>query len=332
MKDFHRQEFDNFLKRVFEKSGIEGIVNSLPFTGKGYIVTVDGEIVAANDEFIELIGYNRDELYGLNATNITHQDDREAVQKHISEKITDRYYIRLITRDYKIKYVTVLPLYTEIDGVSYRISEFIDTTPLVELQRKQISTLKRMAAALANTIEKRDPYTYGHMSRTAMIAIEVSRFFSLDQETIDKIWLGATIHDIGKIAVPAEILTKPSKLEQHEWSFIKLHSNIGYKIVEDVDFDNKIKQIILLHHENQDGSGYPKGLTGDQIPFEVAIVSVADSLEAIAGIRPYRKALSFKDAIDVMKDCHGKYHPEILYAADKLVTDGIISNTEFGLH
>jgi len=332
MKNLHKKEFDSFLKEVFEKSGIEGIVNSIPFTGKGYVVTVDGEIVAANDEFMELIGYTRDELYGRKAVSITHQGDRNSVQRHINEKLTDRYYIRLITKDFKIKYVAVLPRYTEIHGVSYRFSEFIDTTPLVELQRKQITTLKKMAVALANTIEKRDPYTYGHMSRTAIIAIEISRYFSLGQDTIDKIWLGATIHDIGKISVPSEILTKPTKLEQHEWSFIKLHSNIGYRIIEDVDFDNIIKQIVLLHHENQDGSGYPKGLTGDQIPFEVAIVSVADSLEAIAGVRPYRKALSFEDAIDVMKEYPGKYHPEILDAAVKLVKDGTISETEFGLH
>lgn len=329
----YEKEFHAFLKRIYKQGGVESLANSLPFVMGAFVVTVDTKIVAANDAFLELIGYKRSEIYGQDAMKIVHKDERKRVLKHINELNPERYCLRLLTRDKETKYVTASPLIFKIDGVTYRLTEFIDNTALVALQNEQIEALKKTAIALSATIEKRDPYTVGHMSRSAAIAVEIARLLNLDSKSINIIQLGASIHDIGKIAVPIEILTKPDKLESHEWEFIKRHPKNGYDILGDIDFNEKVKEIVLLHHECQDGSGYPHGLTGKSIPFEVSIVSVADSLEAIAGVRPYHRSLSFSDAIDIMKQHAEKYHPEPLAAACKLVESGdFLNGREFGLH
>ncbi|MCG8379261.1 MAG: HD domain-containing protein [Proteobacteria bacterium] len=331
-KNTYNKEFQSFLEQIYKQDGVEGLANCLPFVDGAFVVTVDGYVVAANDKFVDLVGYERSEIYDQSALKLTFQEDQEDVLKRIKEYNQDRYNLRLVAKDSSIKYVTVSPNIVKIDGTEYRLAEFIDNTPVIKLQDKQITSLEKMARALTITIEKRDPYTHGHMRRTAEIAVEISKLMSLEQEVIDAIWLGASIHDIGKIAVPIEILVKPDELDQHEWDFIKLHPVTGHNIVNDVDFIETVKQIILLHHERQDGSGYPYGVVGNNIPLEVAIVSVADSLEAIAGVRPYRKALTFEDAIEIMKNESHKFHNEALEAACSLVKNKKLIGKEYGLN
>lgn len=332
MKHNYEKEFHAFLKQIYKQGGVESLANGLPFVMGAFVVTVDAKIVAANDEFLRLIGYKRNEIYGKEAMEIVCADERERVLKHIKELNPERYRLRLLTKDKKIKYVTASPLTFKIDKTVFRLTEFIDNTALVALQNEQIVALKKTAIALSATIEKRDAYTVGHMSRTAAIAVEIAKLLDLDNKTINMIDLGSSIHDIGKIEVPIEILTKPNKLEAHEWEFIKRHPTTGYDILGEIDFDEQVKNIVLLHHEHQDGSGYPNGLVGKSIPLEVSIVAVADSLEAIAGVRPYRKALSFIDAIEIMKQHSEQYHPKSLAAACHLVESGAFNGQEFGLH
>ncbi len=332
MKHHYEKEFHAFLEQIFKQGGVESLANSLPFVMGAFTVTVDAKIVAANDEFLKLIGYKRSEIYGQDAIKIIYEDDRSMATKRIHENNPEQYRLRLITKDSNIKYVTASPLKIEIDNTVFRLTEFVDNTKLVALQNEQIEALKKTAMALSATIEKRDAYTVGHMSRTAAISVEIAKLLSLDDKSINAIALGASIHDIGKIAVPIEILTKPAKLEPHEWEFIKLHPATGYDILEEVGFNDYVKDIVLLHHESPDGSGYPHGLTSKSIPISVSIVGVADSLEAIAGVRPYRKALSFSDAIDIMKQHSEKYHPRSLAAACYLVESGALNGQEFGLH
>ncbi len=328
----YQKEFHSFLKRIYKQGGVESLANSLPFVMGAFVVTVNAKIVAANDAFLKLIGYERDDIYGQEAMKIVCKDDRKMASKRILEHNPEQYQLRLLTKDKKIKYVTASPLRIEIKNTVFRLTEFIDNTALVELQNEQINTLKKTAMALSATIEKRDAYTVGHMSRTAAISVEIAKLLELDQKTINAIELGASIHDIGKIAVPIEILTKPARLEPHEWEFIKRHPTTGYEILGDIDFNEQVKNIVLLHHEHQDGSGYPNGLAGNDIPYEASIVAVADSLEAIAGIRPYRKALSFNEAIGIMKQNSEKYHPRSLAAACHLVDSGLLNGQEFGIH
>lgn len=325
-------EFQAYIEGIFRKYGVEGVANSLTFLMGAFVVTVDGTIVAANDSFLALVGYERSELYGKQASTLTYRDDRQMVQQRIAEDNRESYLLRLVNKQSALKYVIVSPCLFEIDGVTYRLAEFLDQTELMTLQEQRIAALKNTAFALANTIERRDPYTHGHMKRTALIAVEIAKLLSLDDESIEYISLGANVHDIGKISIPLEVLIKPGKLERFEWEFIKSHPEIGCDILRDVEFVDLVKKVVLLHHECQDGSGYPHGLQGDEIPVEVAVVTVADCLEAIAGVRPYRRANTFVDSIEIMKGEASRFHSEALAAAESLVKSGGLEGKEFGMY
>lgn len=166
-------------------------------------------------------------------------------------------------------------------------------------------TLDQSVCALAQMIDKRDPYTAGHQSRVAEISEGIARHLGLSDDRVESIRLGALMHDIGKIAVPSEILTKPGKLIEQEMALVRTHPEMGGEIVSHIDFDPAILRIVTQHHERLDGSGYPNGLKGDEISFEARIVAVADILEAITSHRPYRPALGLDMAIDELRSQRG---------------------------
>lgn len=162
-------------------------------------------------------------------------------------------------------------------------------------------TLDQSVGALAQMIDKRDPYTAGHQARVAQIAETIAHDLGLSDDEVENIRLGALMHDIGKIAVPSEILTKPGKLIKQEMALVRTHPAMGGEIVCHIDFDPAIMRIVTQHHERLDGSGYPNGLKGDEIAFEARIVAVADVLEAITSHRPYRPALGLERAIEELR-------------------------------
>ncbi|MCX7974301.1 MAG: response regulator [Candidatus Aminicenantes bacterium] len=165
--------------------------------------------------------------------------------------------------------------------------------------------------ALALTIEIRDPYTAGHQRRVSELATAIAKELSWPAEQIKAISIAGDIHDIGKISIPAEILSKPAKLSEVEYSLIKTHPQVGYEILKNVDFPWPIAQIVLQHHERLDGSGYPAGLSGDSILPEAKILAVADTVEAMASHRPYRPALGIDRALaEILK------YKGILYDAE----------------
>jgi len=325
-------EFKEYLGRIYKHKGVEGLANCLPFLDRAFVVTLDAKIVAANDNFLKLIGYDKDELYGKSALGITYIEDRSMVENRINGNVSEPYLLRLVNKQSQIKFVYVSPHIFKTEGIRYRLAEFIDQSEFFELKEKNITLLKNTAVALANIIERRDPYTHGHMRRTAEISVQIAKLLSLDEETSNAIFLGANIHDIGKIAIPIEILIKPGKLESFEWETIKQHPVTGSNILAEVEFVGIVKDIVMLHHEYQDGSGYPHGLMGCDISIEVAVVTVADSLEAIAGVRPYRKANTFEDSIEIMKRESEKFHPEALAAAESLVWTGELNGLEYGMN
>lgn len=159
-------------------------------------------------------------------------------------------------------------------------------------------SLEKTIQVVASTVDMRDSYTGGHQRRVANICVRIATELGLSKDRIHGLHLAATIHDLGKIACPAEILSKPGHLSVNEFNLIKEHSQTGFNIVKDVDFPWPIAQIILQHHERIDGSGYPQGLTGDVILLEAKILSVADVVEAMASHRPYRPALGIEAALN----------------------------------
>ena len=145
--------------------------------------------------------------------------------------------------------------------------------------------------AMALTVESKDPYTAGHQQRVSNLARTIAQEMGLSKDQVEAIRLAGVVHDLGKISVPAEILSKPTKLSDLEFSLIKGHSQTSYEILKDIDFPWPIARIALQHHERLNGSGYPAGLKGDEILIEAQVLMVADVVEAIASHRPYRAAL-----------------------------------------
>jgi putative nucleotidyltransferase with HDIG domain len=177
-------------------------------------------------------------------------------------------------------------------------------------------------SAVAATIEKRDPYTSGHQQNVALLAGEIAKDLGWSEFQIEGIRLGATIHDIGKIYVPAEILNRPGKLSMPEFDLIKTHPEVGYEILRDTEFPWPIREMVLQHHERIDGSGYPNGLTGDQMVDEAKVLAVADVVEAITSHRPYRPALGIEKGLEAIKKGRGTaYDPEIVDSCIRVIND-----------
>lgn len=173
--------------------------------------------------------------------------------------------------------------------------------------------------AMALTVECRDPYTAGHQRRTTVLACAIAKEMGLSKEAIDGIQMAGIIHDIGKIAIPAEILSKPTRLTDIEFSLMKTHTKVGYDILKGIEFPWPVAQIVLQHHERMDGSGYPSGLSGQEILVEARILGVADTVEAMASHRPYRPALGIDKALaEISQNRDILYDPDVVDACLRL--------------
>jgi putative nucleotidyltransferase with HDIG domain len=168
-----------------------------------------------------------------------------------------------------------------------------------------------VAEAMGKAVEARDAYTQGHQLNVARVSRQIAEAMRLPSDQVEAIEMAALVHDVGKLVVPAEILTKPGKLSSVEFDLIRLHSESGYEILKDIDFDKPIAEIVLQHHERLDGSGYPNGLRGDEILPEARIIAVADVVEAMASHRPYRPALGVDVALAEVASKPHLYDPEV---------------------
>jgi len=189
-------------------------------------------------------------------------------------------------------------------------------------QEREIATEKLNTAllgsvnAMAKIVETRDPYTSGHQQRVAEIAAAIAEELHMSIEAVEGIRIGAWMHDIGKIGVPAEILVKPGHLDSTELALIRRHASIGYEIVKPIDFGWPVQAIVHEHHERWDGSGYPNGLIGEKISIEARIVAVADVVESMATNRPYRASIPWAKVMDEVRTGRSiRYDPEVVDAA-----------------
>jgi len=200
-----------------------------------------------------------------------------------------------------------------------------ETITKFEVQSEYFKAHKIAAlASLAETVDARDPHTHGHQSRVAKIAFALAKRLGLSVSEQETIYMAGLVHDIGKIGVPDEILFSKGALTPEMWNTMKLHPEMGAKIIDPVDYEWKIKDIIVQHHERFDGKGYPYGLKGDRIEFAARILSVADSFDAMSSDRPYRKAMSLPVIIAEIERNKGKqFDPE--------VADAMIANVEEGI-
>jgi PAS domain S-box-containing protein len=176
-------------------------------------------------------------------------------------------------------------------------------------------SLEDTVLAIASIVEMRDPYTAGHQVRVAMVAVAIAKQMKLSDEQVRAIHLAGIVHDLGKIQIPAEILSKPGRITDIEYLLIKTHPQAGYDILKGIDFPWPIAQMVLQHHERLDGSGYPQGLKGDAILLEARILSVADVVEAMSSHRPYRPGLGVEAALEEITRTRGThYDPQVVDA------------------
>ncbi|MCJ7626397.1 MAG: HD-GYP domain-containing protein, partial [Anaerolineaceae bacterium] len=193
-------------------------------------------------------------------------------------------------------------------------------TKLVQELKK---TVEGTIHTIAATVEIRDPYTAGHQKRVAELAAAIASEMNLSEHQVEGIRMAGFIHDLGKIQVPAEILSKPGQLSELEFSLIKSHPQVGYDLLKDIEFPWPIADIILQHHEKMNGSGYPQGLKGDEIKLEARILAVADIIEAMSSHRPYRPALGIEKALEqIRKDRGALLNPDVVDACLRIFKEG----------
>jgi putative nucleotidyltransferase with HDIG domain len=188
------------------------------------------------------------------------------------------------------------------DGLSVYSQNIADRKRAEEALQRSVRQLQinldGIVKAMALTVELRDPYTASHQRRVSVLACAIAREIRLPDAQIEGIRIAGLLHDIGKISVPTEILNKPSRLSSAEFSIIQTHPQIGYSILQGIEFETPVALVALQHHERLDGSGYPTGLRGEETILEARIMSVADVVEAMASHRPYRPALGIEMALE----------------------------------
>jgi PAS domain S-box-containing protein len=209
---------------------------------------------------------------------------------------------------------------TEIVGVGMVVVDITDRKKAEQAQAKLTHAAVEAIAAMA---EERDPYTAGHQRRVAELAGAIGTELGLEDDVTEGIRLAGNIHDIGKVSIPAEILVRPRKLRPYEWEMVKGHPQIGADIVRDIEFPWPVAEMILQHHERLDGSGYPRGLRGEEILIGSRIIAVADTVEAMSSHRPYRPAKGLEAGLDVITQGRGTlFDPQVVDACLRLFREG----------
>jgi putative nucleotidyltransferase with HDIG domain len=202
----------------------------------------------------------------------------------------------------------------EVNRLRNHLEELVE-----ERTRELKDSLLDFVTAIAATIEVRDPYTAGHQRRVAHLATAIAKELRLTEDQIVGLKLASVVHDIGKIRVPAEILSKPGRLDELEFNLIKRHPVTGHEILKSINFPWPIAEAVLQHHERLDGSGYPSGLKGEEILYEAKIVAVADVVEAMVSHRPYRAGLGVDAAMEEITANKGtRYDPLVVDVCLKL--------------
>lgn len=321
------------------------IIESLP--DATLVIDKAGRVLYWNREMVELTGFpsssmvGRDNYeYGLAFYGIRRPILLDMIIDNTPHFDQDYVYVRrdgdvlytetktgLLKGKRRILWGRAAPLYNTKGEIVGAIESVRDISERKQAEEDLIRSHERLEAiftgtvnALAVTTEKRDQYTAGHQHRVATLACEIAREMGLPEKTIDDIRIAGTLHDIGKLYVPLDILSQPGRLSEIEYLFIKTHPSAGYDILKSIPFDAPIADIIMQHHERVDGTGYPMGLKGEEILVPARIIAVADVFEAMASHRPYRASLGIDRALDeIQKNAGRLYDPEVVEACIRVV-------------
>lgn len=296
------------------------------------VVSAQGETLYANQAILDIWGY--EDIEELRSTPQKNRYTPESYAEYQSRKkkrmngevCSSEYEINILRKTGEIRRLRVIRKDILWNGQKHFQTTYQDITEQKKAEEKLRETLGGLREALggiiqvlSSTTEKRDPYTAGHQRRVADLARAIGQEMGLDTERVEGLRLTGTIHDIGKISIPAEILSKPGSLTETEFKLIQTHPEVGHDILGDINFSWPVAEIVLQHHERMNGSGYPAGLKGDDILLEARILSVSDVVEAMASHRPYRPALGIAAAIEEIERNKGVlYDPDVVAACLKL--------------
>lgn len=281
-------------RSIFE-GAIEGIFQT----------TAEGICTTANAAFAHLLGYASAEEFLSSVSNIEEQiyvNPKRLIEFRRLLQING-YVKGFETQFYKKDKskiwvsMNVRAVYDERGNFIFYEGTVIDTT----LRHILDGTTK----ALSMAVGIKDPYTAGHQNRVTQLAVSIAKEMDFEEDHIKAIQTAGMLHDIGKIYVPAEFLSRPGEISTHELNILRDHSNAGYEILKNIEYEYPIAEIVYEHHERMNGSGYPRGLKGDQILIEARIIAVADVVESMASYRPYRPSLGITKALNEITENRG---------------------------
>jgi PAS domain S-box-containing protein/putative nucleotidyltransferase with HDIG domain len=315
--------------RLFTRYSVDHAVDEVIW------LTRDGRVSDASESTWRGLGYTREEFleasvfdFDARASPATWAKCWQGVRKN--ENVT--FESTQISRSGRRIPVEVKANYLTFAGEEFICAFVRDISDRKQVEHELRETAKRLSNivesavnALSMLSEYRDPYTAGHQQRVAHLAVAIAERLGLASEQVESLRIASILHDIGKIAVPIEILSKPGSITPHELGLIRTHSQIGFEILKDIDFPWPVARIVLQHHECMDGSGYPAGLCGDEIMIEARILSVADTVEAMSSHRPYRPALTRQEMWRTLDETSQRFDMDVVKACRAVLRRGLWS-------
>lgn len=314
------KEFEE--RTVFQERRLRAMFNQ---TSVGInIVDKNGKIIECNKAWRDMIGYSQEELKNMKWTDYTHPEDIKINENFFKGALLgkiDSYILekRFIRKDGKIFWGKINSsairdekgetqyFITLIEDINERKEKEIE---LKERDKRLEELLNQIIISFSRLIELKEYYTYGHQKRVSELGVLVAKKMGLSDDNINCVKFAGLLHDIGKIELPLEILNKPGKLTSNEYEIVKLHPYYGYEILKNIRFPWPIAEVVYQHQERIDGSGYPRGLKGDEILLEAKILSVCDVIEAMTSHRTYRPKLPIEMVIKELKENRGKLYDE----------------------
>lgn len=293
---------------------------------EGLFILKDGVILDANHVAGGMLGYVPTDYQGKEFTGFVSEKDKPTIQKLVAAPNNIPFEAEVLKKDTK-----TLPVELQIRSVLYQdnpmtviamrdVSQRAAQPAGEEKLRTAQQALDGTIHALSLSVALRDPFAAGHGEGVASLAVAIAEEMGWEDEKLEGLRLTGTIHDIGKIGLPAEILSKPGKISDAERMLVENHPQIGYEILKDIEFPWPVAQIVLQHHERMNGTGYPAGLSGDNILPEAKILAVADIVDAMTSDRSYRPARGLENALEEIKRNKGTlYDPKVVEAAVKVI-------------
>lgn len=290
-----------------------------------------GGLIDVNDIACELTGFTKEEVLGSSLEGlgliVGDLDSRALLEElRLNECINGRSELRgsnglIVSCEFSLHLF-------ELQGQSSVLVIARDLRERQQVESERLERFEAMKRSMESTIktvsmigEMRDMYTSGHQQRVSKLACAIAKEMDLSHDSIESIRIAGLLHDIGKIAIPSEILSKPGRICEAEFEIIKTHSQVGYEILKIADFAFNVAEIVRQHHERLDGSGYPLGLSSDDIMLESRILAVADVIEAMSSRRPYREALGVETALAEIQARKGVLFDTAVVEACKKIFD-----------